>query len=104
MPYTFPTEITLAEFEDVDAAYGRLLRASPAKEACMESRLFGALVRALGFMEANDIADVRDYAGHFVTRCLTGAIAVDDAELESDWDGFDGWGVNPEAGRGEYVA
>jgi hypothetical protein len=75
-----PTSITLADFEAVDAAYGSLLRAAPEQEARMESRLFSALVGALGFMAAIDIDDVRAYAADLLTACLTGRVETLDVE------------------------
>ena len=104
MQANLPAQISLEQFEIIDAAYGRLMRADPAEDARFESRLFAELVGLLGYTAANEIADVREYAARLIADCLTGKMDVDDGEFEADWDGFDGWGVDPETGRGEWVA
>jgi hypothetical protein len=70
----------LAHFEQIDTALSALLRAEGEPiEARLESRLFGALVGALGFATANDIPVLKDYAVELVTAGLTGTLELEDA-------------------------
>lgn len=80
MPNTLPTQITLAQFEAVDAALNGVLRAAAGEEARAESRLFSALIETVGYAAANDIAVLEDYAAELVTACLTGRVETLDVE------------------------
>lgn len=75
---TLPTSITLAQFEAIDGARSAMLRAQPRDEARAESRLFTALIEALGYTTANDIPTLGEYADQLITACLTGAVDVED--------------------------
>jgi hypothetical protein len=69
----------LHHFEQIDTALSALLRAEGSPiEARLESRLFGALVGALGFATANEIEDVRVFAVELVTDGLTGTLELED--------------------------
>jgi hypothetical protein len=80
MTYTLPTQITLAQFEAVDAAWNGVLRAVAGEEARAESRLFTALIDTLGYAAASDIAVLEDYAAELVTACLLGRVETLDVE------------------------
>lgn len=73
-----PTTITLGQFEAIDGARSAMLRCLPHEEARAESRLFSALIGALGFNTANDIPDVGEYADELVAACLLGCVEVED--------------------------
>ena len=80
---THPTTISLAHFEAIDGARRAQLLCQPQDEARAESRLFTALIEALGYTTANDIPDLGAYADELVTRCLLGSINVIDEEAEA---------------------
>lgn len=68
-----------------------------AGEARAESRLFDAAI-ACGM--PYDHADLHGWVAIEVRKFLTSDPACD----EDEWEGFDGWGIDPETGRGEWVA
>jgi hypothetical protein len=70
----------LRHFEQIDTALGALLRAedTPA-EARLESRLYGALVDALGFQWCEQhVSRAADTAAEIVTAGLTGTLELED--------------------------
>lgn len=77
---THPNHITLAQFERIDAALSATFYASDAEAARAESRLFDALVDALGYSVASEIASLTEYAADLVTACLTGRVETLDVE------------------------
>jgi len=67
-------------------------------EARAESRLFDAAI-ACGMDRDHD--DLHGWVAVKVREFLTSGPVADG---EGEWDGFDGWGFDPETGRGEWVA
>ena len=80
MSYTFPTEITLAQFERIDGALSAAILASDMEAARAESRLFDALIDALGYSVASEIPSLTGYAMELIAACLTGSIETLDVE------------------------
>ncbi len=70
----------LAHFEAIDTALTALLRAEGTPtEARMESRLYGALVDALGFLWCEQhVSRAADTAAQIVADGLTGALELED--------------------------
>ena len=65
----FPSSISLIALEAVEAARAALdAAAGSLTEARAESRLFGACVEAIGFLEADAYPDVRDCAAAIITH------------------------------------
>lgn len=90
---------TLAQLETlVTEQTAHFYAQGTATEARAESRLFDAAI-ACGMSFDHD--DLHGWVAIKVGEFLTSGPACDD---EDDWDGFDGWGFDPETGRGEYVA
>jgi len=80
MPNTFPTQITLAQFERIDGALSAAFRASDMEAARAESRLFDVLIDTLGYSVASEIPSLTGYAAELVAACLTGSIETLDVE------------------------
>jgi hypothetical protein len=78
--HNLPTSITLAQFEAIDGALNGTFRASDMEAARAESRLFDALIDALGYSAASAIPSLTEYAADLVTACLTGRVETLDVE------------------------
>ena len=79
MTQTLPPQISLAQFERIDALRADLYAATTTA-ARAESRLFDELIVVLGYQVANDIPDVGAYASELIIACLTGRVGTIDRE------------------------
>ena len=93
MPYALPTQITLAQFERIDGLRNRArhdansrshIHGQPIRplltEVQHQSRLFDALIDAVGYANACEIEVLEEYADDLITACLTGRVETLDVE------------------------
>lgn len=93
--------ITLTQFEALDAAHQSFLRDDSAKN---ESRLFTALIEAVGYQRAGAFPVVSEGASEIITGVMFGRIVVVDIEADDYIDDSCEHLGRDEMGQWEYVA
>jgi len=96
MPNTFPTQITLAQFERIDGLFNDCLRRPQIEDVMAhpyatrdylrtvffapEWKLFDACVDAIGYPAASAYTSATECAAELLTACLIGKVETLDVE------------------------